>query len=99
MSRILLCIAMALTAVACASDKPGEPCVASGEGFSRTDSCTEMCVTWPVTCPSGVEVTPNVCTGPVCGDGSACSEGFECVEVDSVPANARCLPVGICPAT
>jgi hypothetical protein len=76
--------------------KPGEACTATGDGFTRKDSCETMCVNWELTCPSGRQVTPHMCAGPVCGGGEACPSGFQCLQVDSVPSNARCMPVELC---
>ena len=77
--------------------KPGEACTVTGDGFSRKDSCADTCVNWTITCGDGSQVVPNVCAGPVCGGGGACPDGFHCLQVDSVPANARCMPADFCP--
>ncbi|TNF33004.1 MAG: hypothetical protein EP329_08995 [Deltaproteobacteria bacterium] len=76
--------------------QPGDACTVTGDGFTRKDSCATMCVNWEVTCPSGVTVTPDVCAGEVCAASGSCGDGFTCMMVDSVPGNARCMPVEVC---
>lgn len=76
--------------------EPGDACTVTGEGFSRRDSCRTMCVNWEVTCPSGATITPHVCAGDLCAASGSCGAGFTCMVVDSVPGNARCLPVEVC---
>lgn len=94
--------AIALAVLLFASCRPtgqvGEACTVTGDGFTRKDSCATMCVNWEITCPSGGAITPDVCSGAVCGQGGACPSGQECVQIDSVPANSRCMPVAICAA-
>src|SRR5690606_6308832 len=95
--RVLVAVALALLLVSCLkTGKVGEACVVTGDGFTRKDSCREMCVDWEITCPGAGTITPNVCAGEVCGAGGACPSGQECVQVDSFAANSRCMPVSVC---
>lgn len=88
-----------LTLAACQPvGQPGDACTVTGDGFTRKDSCATMCVNWEVTCPSGVTVTPDVCAGDLCAASGSCAAGYTCMVVDSVPDNARCLPIEVCGA-
>ena len=87
---------LGLLLTACPKGQPGDACTASGGGFTGTDSCEEMCVAWEITCPSGDTITPNACSGEVCGTSGSCPSGQECVQVDSFEENSRCLPTFIC---
>lgn len=100
MRHLVLTPLAALAVIALAAcrpvGQPGDACTVTGDGFTRKDSCATMCVNWEVTCPSGAIVTPDVCAGELCAGGAGCPSGFACHAVDSVPANARCLPVEVC---
>jgi len=95
----LLAAALVLPLAACVPvGQPGDACTVTGDGFTRKDSCATMCVNWEVTCPSGATVTPDVCAGDLCAASGTCPAGFACMVVDSVPDNARCLPIELCGA-
>ncbi len=96
MSRLLLVAVFALLAACVPDGQPGEACTSSGDGFTKTDSCDDMCVNWEVTCPNGSTLVPDVCAGPVCGAGGSCVDGFMCLQVDSFAANSRCMPAEMC---
>lgn len=89
---------LALLLGGCEKGKPGDACTVSGDGFTRKDSCEEMCLAWELTCPNGATITPQVCTGVVCGVGGSCPAGQQCLQVDSFAANSRCVPSWVCQA-
>lgn len=74
----------------------GDPCEVDGDGFTRKDPCSTMCLDWEITCPSGEVVTPGVCAGEVCGVDGVCPDDQACLVVDSFVDNARCVPVEVC---
>lgn len=83
-----------LLLTACARLDPGEPCEATGDGFQRHDPCAETCVEWVITCPSGAETVPGVCSGGECDTDTDCDAGFTCLTVGSV--TRECLPAEVC---
>ncbi len=93
----LMVVALSLLAAGCGKSA-GEPCEVTGDGFTRQDPCVEMCIEWAITCPDGREVTPNACSGVVCGEAGACPDGQICLQVDSFAQNARCVPERVCAA-
>jgi len=95
MMRALL-IVFAATGLWGCGNAVGEACEVTGDGFTRRDPCTQMCLAWSITCPDGREVTPNECAGELCSAVEACPEGQVCLQVDSVPANARCVREAVC---
>lgn len=96
MIRVLLLLLL----TACA-DGPGDPCTATGDGFTRTDSCRGpfsrdgTCVTWEVSCADGSSATPDVCAGDVCATTADCASGQDCARIDAT--DRRCLPQAVCP--
>lgn len=80
---------------ACAS-APGEPCEASGEGFSRRDSCGAdgRCLAFPIACPDGSTPTPNVCEGAECAGDGDCADDEVCAGTGSVTRN--CVAAAVC---
>lgn len=95
--RYLVLIASIVLLASCKPvGQPGDACTVTGDGFTREDSCSTMCVEWEITCPSGDTVTPDVCSGDLCAATGSCPDGYECLVVDSVPSNARCMPVAVC---
>lgn len=96
-SLFVLMFGVVVTLGACAGAAPGEPCEASGEGFSRQDSCggdNGRCLAFPITCPSGEEVTPNVCEGVECSTDDDCDDGWVCAATGSATKN--CVPAEVC---
>jgi len=98
--RLLTLPILVMIVLALAACKPkgqvGDACVVTGDSFTRKDSCSTMCVNWEVTCPSGATLTPDICAGAVCGATGACPDGQFCMQVDSFPENARCMPIEVC---
>ncbi|MCA9528014.1 MAG: hypothetical protein KC549_17120 [Myxococcales bacterium] len=93
----LLALTLALTSTLLGCEKlAGEPCEVSGDGFTRRDPCSQVCVDWAITCPDGREVTPDECAGLHCSVDEDCPEGLSCLQIDSVPANARCMRAEVC---
>jgi hypothetical protein len=74
---------------------PGDPCEATGEGFSRRDPCPTTCVETEVPCDDGSAGVPGVCAGDPCDADGACPEGWGCAAVDSFAR--ACLPLDTCP--
>lgn len=91
-------LCLVLFALGACADAPGDACEASGEGFTRQDSCggESRCLSFPVTCPDGDEVTPNVCEGGECASDDDCDAGWVCVETGSTTSN--CVPAEVCGA-
>ncbi len=89
-----VCLAL-LLATGCARLGPGEPCEATGDGFTRVDPCEHTCIEWEVTCPDGTQVTPGVCSGEECVDHDDCPADFTCTQVG---AGTACLPATYCAA-
>lgn len=89
---------LALLLGGCEKGKPGDACTVTGDGFTRKDSCEEMCLAWQITCPNGATITPQVCSGVVCGVGGSCPAGQQCLQVDSFASNSRCVPTWVCQA-
>jgi len=79
---------------ACTRLPPGEPCEATGDGFTRRDPCSYTCVEWEVPCADGSAVAPGVCSGPACSTSEDCDPGFACARTGSVASS--CLPVDVC---
>ncbi|MCB9681688.1 MAG: hypothetical protein H6733_09475 [Alphaproteobacteria bacterium] len=96
MSRLLVLSALLVTALGCDPLEVGEACQATGSGFTRQDPCAEMCVDWAITCPDGGTVTPDLCSGALCGTTGVCPAGQSCVQIDSFATNSRCLPDVVC---
>lgn len=95
--RVVALTVAAVAALTACGDGPGEPCTASGDGFSRTDSCERsiQCVTWEVACEGGRQVVPDVCSGRACGTDDDCGEGGGCAMINMT--DSECLPQSVCP--
>lgn len=78
-------------------DAPGQPCTASGSGFTRTDSCvrSSQCIEWGVPCADGTRVTPDVCAGATCRTNADCGDGLGCARVNAT--DGACLATSFCP--
>lgn len=74
---------------------PGEPCEATGDGFSRRDPCAIVCVETEVPCADGTATAPGLCAGDPCEGDADCADGWGCAAIDSV--SRACLPVAVCP--
>lgn len=75
---------------------PGDPCEATGDGFTRQDPCSETCVEWEVECADGSRVVPGVCSGADCtADPTVCGPGWGCAAINMT--DSACLPPDICP--
>jgi hypothetical protein len=99
-SLLLLALgSVALLGAQCDPGQPGDSCTVTGDGFTRKDSCADMCLAWEITCPGGSTITPNVCAGQVCGAGGGCPADQICLQVDSFAANSRCVPLWVCQST
>lgn len=81
---------------ACSKLPAGEPCSASGDGFTRKDPCSYTCVEWSVQCADGTEVVPGICSGRACTTDDECEDGFSCAATGSVTGS--CLPDDVCPS-
>jgi len=95
----LFATAILLTASGCPPLGVGEACTTSGDGFTKKDPCAESCVDWEITCPNGVTVVPDSCSGEVCGASGSCPSGQVCVQIDSFVQNSRCMAVEVCGVT
>ncbi len=74
----------------------GDPCEASGSGFTRTDPCGTQCIEWDVLCADGTTAVPDVCAGSPCTNNPAnCANGWGCVQVNAT--DSVCLPQDVCP--
>lgn len=93
--RAFACLALLLAFPAC-TRTVGERCEVSGDGFTRRDPCEETCVNWAITCDGGHAVTPDECAGTLCARDADCGEGLICQQIDSVPANSRCMRAVVC---
>jgi hypothetical protein len=82
-------------AVACDKPAPGEPCESSGDGFTRVDPCSFVCIESEVPCADGSTVVPDVCSSNPCATDADCVAGFACGRTDSF--NRYCLPPSLCP--
>lgn len=82
--------------VACTKLAPGEPCSATGEGFTRKDPCSFTCVEWEVPCDDGSAVEPGVCSSTACRTDGDCAVGYACALTGSVTRS--CLPEDLCDA-
>lgn len=78
-------------------DAPGQPCTASGSGFTRTDSCvrSSQCIEWEVPCANDLRVTPDVCAGAACRTDADCGEGLGCARINAT--DGACLASSFCP--
>lgn len=95
----IIAVIFALSALALGCEKTvGEFCEVSGDGFTRRDPCEHVCMNWELTCPDGQRITPNECAGAPCGQDGVCPDGLVCLQIDSVPANARCVAADLCAA-
>jgi hypothetical protein len=79
---------------ACSKLPAGEPCSASGDGFTRYDPCSYTCVEWEIPCADGSSVVPGVCSGRACTTDAECQDGFSCAATGSVAKS--CLPDDTC---
>jgi hypothetical protein len=90
----LLPVLVVLALAGCGLD-PGDPCEASGDGFTRTDPCETQCIEWPVLCADGSTATPDMCSGSSCSSDASCLTGWGCVQVNAT--DSVCLPQSVCP--
>jgi hypothetical protein len=100
MRLISMCAAAFAFAAAACVPAPGDACSQSGDGFSGSDSCrafgnSSRCLNFPVVCPDGSEVTPDVCEGNECQGDADCDDTFVCAETGSATRN--CVPASVCP--
>lgn len=86
-----------LTLPGCLKKGVGEPCRATGSGFSMShDGCETVCLSlWTFTCKDGKEVRPERCAGEQsCMEGT-CPEGQVCIRTNV--DRSFCVPDDICP--
>ena len=94
MTRWIGTLAATLTLTACVGLDAGKACETEGDGFTRVDPCAETCVDWAVTCPSGDEVVPDVCSAGPCASDDDCDKDYICVQIDMT--DSECLPDAMC---
>jgi|GEM_PF-1051982 len=97
MRVIMMLLLLASTAVLTACDlAPGEPCEATGDGFTRQDPCDYSCIEWEVTCADGSTAIPGVCSGRDCtANPGVCGPGYGCAPINMT--DSSCLPLDVCP--
>ena len=94
--RVIGCALLAAVSSACMRGSAGEPCQRTGDGFLARHNCKTFCLAFPISCPDGFSVTPNVCAGTEsCVEGQ-CPAGQVCIRVNA--DRSFCVPEIICPA-
>ncbi len=74
----------------------GDHCEVNGDGFSRADPCSKMCIEWEITCPGGQQVNPEQCSGGLCASDDDCESDQICLQIDSFADNSRCMMASVC---
>jgi len=96
LSRSLSLLLMGLLLTSCSGRPVGSPCQRSGDSFLARHNCQTFCLAFPISCPDGSSVTPNVCAGRQGCLHGQCPPGQVCrrVNVD----RSFCVPDDICPS-
>ncbi len=96
-NRIAYVAVLALSILGgCARGKAGEPCQRTGDSFLARHNCQTFCLFFPISCPDGSSITPNLCAGKEsCVEGE-CPPGQVCIRVNV--DRSFCVPDTICPA-
>ena len=95
-AAVLLAVAVTAAALAgCARRGVGESCRRTGDSFVSRDPCETMCLAFPIGCPDGTSVTPNVCAGRQACLHGQCPTGQVCFRVNV--DRSFCVPDTICP--